>query len=185
MANLLGRGYTVGQAARELGISPASVSYHRRKLGLPPRAKYAARDDWAEIQSYYNEGHSVRECQARFGFSTRSWGKAVRRGEISSRAHATPIGELLAKGRSRGRRNLKLRLLSSGLKSNRCEECGLSRWLRMPLNLALHHRNGDAADNRLENLQLLCPNCHSQTPNFSRKRRPPRPAAESGPQQSC
>jgi predicted HNH restriction endonuclease len=33
--------------------------------------------------------------------------------------------------------------------------------------MALHHVNGDGRDNRLENLQLLCPNCHSQTENFS------------------
>ncbi len=33
--------------------------------------------------------------------------------------------------------------------------------------MALHHINGEGTDNRLENLQLLCPNCHSQTPNFS------------------
>jgi 5-methylcytosine-specific restriction endonuclease McrA len=35
--------------------------------------------------------------------------------------------------------------------------------------MALHHVNGDGADNRLENLVLLCPNCHSQTPNFGVK----------------
>jgi hypothetical protein len=33
--------------------------------------------------------------------------------------------------------------------------------------MALHHINGDALDNRLENISFLCPNCHSQTPNFS------------------
>ena len=38
--------------------------------------------------------------------------------------------------------------------------------------MALHHVNGDGSDNRLENLQMLCPNCHSQTENFAgRKRR--------------
>ena len=33
--------------------------------------------------------------------------------------------------------------------------------------MALHHVNGDGLDNRIENIALLCPNCHSQTPNFS------------------
>ena len=40
-------------------------------------------------------------------------------------------------------------------------------WLGKPLSMALHHVNGEGADNRLENLMMLCPNCHSQTENFS------------------
>jgi 5-methylcytosine-specific restriction endonuclease McrA len=53
------------------------------------------------------------------------------------------------------------------MKVNQCEACGISTWLGAPLTLALHHVNGDRLDNRLENLQLLCPNCHSQTPTFA------------------
>lgn len=53
------------------------------------------------------------------------------------------------------------------------ETCGLEEWLGRPLSMALHHVNGEDADNRLENLQMLCPNCHSQTENFAgRNRRP-------------
>ena len=65
---------------------------------------------------------------------------------------------------------MKGRLLEAGLKQDRCEECGLTEWRGRPLSLALHHANGDGLDNRLENLVLLCPNCHSQTPNFSAKK---------------
>jgi 5-methylcytosine-specific restriction endonuclease McrA len=54
-----------------------------------------------------------------------------------------------------------------GLTPPNCECCGISEWLDRPLSLALHHINGDGHDNRLENLQLLCPNCHSQTDNFA------------------
>jgi 5-methylcytosine-specific restriction endonuclease McrA len=61
---------------------------------------------------------------------------------------------------------LKARLLKDGLKELRCEECGLSDWRDRPLSLELHHVNGDGRDNRLSNLVLLCPNCHSQTDNW-------------------
>jgi hypothetical protein len=62
-------------------------------------------------------------------------------------------------------------LISAGLKANRCEVCGIEEWLGAPLSMALHHVNGDGSDNRLENLQMLCPNCHSQTENFAGRKR--------------
>ena len=45
-------------------------------------------------------------------------------------------------------------------------ECGIAAWRGRPLALELHHINGDGRDNRLENLTLLCPNCHSQTDSW-------------------
>jgi hypothetical protein len=68
-----------------------------------------------------------------------------------------------------GRWNLKRRLLAAGLKEPRCERCGIEDWLGEPLALPLHHINGDNRDDRLENLMLLCPNCHSQTENFAER----------------
>lgn len=78
----------------------------------------------------------------------------------------TPIDDLLVAGRKRSRGHLKTRLVKEGLKQNRCEICGITEWLGRPLNMELHHVNGDGDDNRLENLQLLCSNCHSQTDNW-------------------
>ena len=54
---------------------------------------------------------------------------------------------------------------------NKCENCGLTEWQDKPIICELHHINGDSTDNRIENLQILCPNCHSQTDNFRSRNR--------------
>ena len=53
------------------------------------------------------------------------------------------------------------------LRGRKCENCGLEQWLEQPINLQVHHIDGDRTNNCLENLQLLCPNCHSYTENFA------------------
>jgi len=47
-----------------------------------------------------------------------------------------------------------------------CEHCNLSEWQGQPIPLEIHHINGVNTDNRLENLQFLCPNCHALTNNY-------------------
>lgn len=62
---------------------------------------------------------------------------------------------------------LKYRLIREGLKEWKCEKCGNNGiWMDQKLIFEIHHINGNHFDNRLENLQLLCPNCHSQTENY-------------------
>lgn len=64
---------------------------------------------------------------------------------------------------------LKNKLLKEGLKECKCEKCNNTEWLGKPIPLELHHINGDRTDNRIENLQILCPNCHAQTDNYRGK----------------
>lgn len=125
------------------------------------------RYDWSEVQRYYDEGHSIADCIERFGFCRGAWHKALKRGEFKSRPLARPIEELLAEAKSRA--NIKRRLLAAGLLENRCEECGLREWLGEPLTVQIDHINGVRDDYRLENLRMLCPNCHSQTATSARR----------------
>jgi DNA-binding CsgD family transcriptional regulator len=167
VAQLLAEGHAKVEVARRLGVSKATVSYHVRRLGKPTDDRFGRRYDWEAVQRFYDAGHSVRDCVKAFGFSQASWSEAVKRGAVIARPSATPIAELLVAGTYRGRENLKLRLVKEGLKENRCERCGLGEWRGEPLSVALHHVNGDRLDNRLENLELLCPFCHSLTNTFS------------------
>lgn len=65
--------------------------------------------------------------------------------------------------------SLKNRLIKSGIKEYKCECCGLSEWLGNPIPLQLHHEDGNHNNNILENLKLLCPNCHALTDTYAGK----------------
>lgn len=168
-ALLVERRLTVGQAARELGVSAPTVCYYARKLGIE-RAE-PRHYDWEDVQRYYDQGHSVAACRVRFGMANRTITDAVRRGELITRPQAAPVGEVFTTGHVRNRGHLKRRMLDAGLRDDRCERCGIDEWRGRPLSMQLHHVNGRTDDHRLENLQLLCANCHSQTDNHSRKQR--------------
>ena len=81
-----------------------------------------------------------------------------------------PIEEILVEDSNYQSSKLKKRLIEAGLKEDICEKCGnTGEWQGKPLTLQVHHINGNHRDNRIENLQILCPNCHTQTENYGSK----------------
>lgn len=56
---------------------------------------------------------------------------------------------------------LREKLIREGLKQDKCELCENTYWLGKHIPLELHHKDGDHFNNELENLQILCPNCHA------------------------
>lgn len=66
---------------------------------------------------------------------------------------------------------LRERLINEGIKERKCEICGIENWLCKNLSFSLHHKDGNRKNNKLYNLQILCPNCHTQTDNYGKKKK--------------
>lgn len=82
---------------------------------------------------------------------------------------AKPLSEILVKDSNYQSYKLVKRLLSEEVKERKCECCNRTTWNNNPIPIELHHINGDHHDNRIENLQILCPNCHAQTGSYRGK----------------
>lgn len=83
-------------------------------------------------------------------------------------SHGASLDSLLVEHSPAHRGRLKKRLISAGLLEETCSECGLGKvWNNKPIALQIDHINGISDDNRMSNLRLVCPNCHSQTRTFA------------------
>ena len=94
-------------------------------------------------------------------FKGRGWNKGLR----GIGKPLIPLEKILVKESTYQTFKLKNRLFAVGLKPQHCEECG---WSQKSSNgylpLELDHKNGNGRDHRLENLRVLCPNCHNLKP---------------------
>jgi RNA polymerase subunit RPABC4/transcription elongation factor Spt4 len=131
-----------------------SVASVLRSLGLKP------------IGGNYKTFHRIKQ---ELGVNTDHFtGMAHLKGKTHNWSKAKPLSEVLVEDSlytSNG--SLKKRLLKAGLLEYRCNECGIVDWNNGSLSLHLDHINGKNRDHRLENLRLLCPNCHSQTSTWT------------------
>jgi 5-methylcytosine-specific restriction endonuclease McrA len=104
-------------------------------------------------------------------FTGQRWAKG-KKNVFKQGFEAIPLEEILVENSTyTWSRNLKNKLIAVGLKKSECESCGLSKWLGKPMPLQLDHVNGNRTDNRIDNLKILCPNCHCLTPTWGNKKR--------------
>ena len=132
--------------------------------------------NWAEIEKYILDGHTKTEAAIKFGFAPYSLEKARKDGKLNLPSELLrkncgpnfkPLSTFLAKDTAVSSTYLKKRLVNDGILEYKCAKCSLSEWLGNKIVLQLDHINGDHYDNRIHNLRLLCPNCHSQTVTFN------------------
>jgi 5-methylcytosine-specific restriction endonuclease McrA len=170
-----------------------SLRDHARRLGLDPDERFP-RQRVGEVRAiersvlqhaldtHPNRTEALRSLGIRPTASAyRSLDRLAAAGEIDlSRYHGQDwrsgrtfperrrrsVERKLVQGRRTSTHELKTQLLALGIKEHRCEGCGRARWNSHLIPLELDHIDGDRTDNRLENLRLLCPNCHAQTPTY-------------------
>jgi len=100
-------------------------------------------------------------------FATNQSRKGVKRDKSEYFKRTIPLEEIInGKHPHYGRAGLKRKLIAAGLIQPLCEICGIDEWNKKPLTLHLDHIDGNTYNHTLNNLRLLCPNCHSQTETY-------------------
>lgn len=138
-----------------------------------------------KLQELCNNSNSIRELLHKLNLSAngsggyRTFYKSIKNMDIDLsvlkskkyrwRGSAKKNNEnFFTENSSISRGNIKKRIIKENLKEYKCSKCGnIGKWLDGVLVLQLEHKNGINDDNRLSNLEFLCPNCHSQTETFS------------------
>ncbi len=103
------------------------------------------------------------------------WGSSKQRmGWLRGKRHdwgkKYPLDKILVENSTyRTTSRIKQKLLDEGIFIRKCYKCKNTDWMGLNIPLELEHINGNNTDNRIENLTLLCPNCHAQTPTHAGK----------------
>lgn len=131
------------------------------------RQSYVAHTGHCEIHLGYKPKDRFGDARAwRRGLTKDDpkYGDSIARSSSNSRRK--DLSEVLVKGNHVSTIHLKWRLIEEGVKKWRCERCNNTEWLGDKIPLELHHKDGDRTNNELDNLELLCPNCHAFTDTY-------------------
>jgi len=83
-----------------------------------------------------------------------------------------PLSEILeGKHQNMSSGNIRRRIFKEEIKEKKCERCGITQWQDRTIMFDMHHIDGNSHNHRIDNLEILCPNCHSQTDTFKFKKR--------------
>lgn len=96
-------------------------------------------------------------------FTGQTWNRGVKHAPYK---YARPLSEILVEHSTFSTSHLKKRLFKDGVFEEKCYRCNRIEWEGEPIPLELDHRNGVNTDHRIENLNVLCPNCHALTPTY-------------------
>ena len=98
-------------------------------------------------------------------FKGTNWRKGVKGGYPQKKLEDVLSGKLVMRTSW-----LKKRLIQEGILEEKCYICNIRDWMGEPLQFHLHHKDGNHENCAKENLELHCPNCHSQTDTYAKKK---------------
>lgn len=176
------------ELSKTLNRSSKAISKKASSLGLTKKINNSYDEDelkkiieksscYADVFRYYGKsksGDSYKNLKfyiQKFNISIKHFdvnAAKTRRAIVSNKYNLVDV--LVENSPYKTSSNLKKRLINEGYLKNECSECGLKgTWNGKPISLQMDHINGINNDNRLVNLRILCPNCHSQTKTYSGK----------------
>ena len=127
-----------------------------------------------EIQQICSQCYSYRQLALRFGYSENS----INRVKEIIEQYNLDISHFTGQGWKRDKIDISIFQYNKSVKSEvmiraltilrgwKCEKCGRTEWEGQKIPLCVHHVDGNHINNQIENLQILCPNCHAQTDNY-------------------
>lgn len=150
MLRLVEIGYSTHKIAKELGVGQTTIRRHLAKLNVKTKVKSGPNRDLENL--YCKKCGLEKEKRSNWYCNKCTTGRKAKITEIKENTSPKTIRRILLDKRE-----------------HRCESCKRKTWMGKSISLQVHHVDGNSDNNDENNLKLLCPNCHSQTPNFMGK----------------